>query len=142
MAVNENVWGMMQQHLGYTDEEMKMFRDNPRNVQVMEKGAELMGKTLVFEVIESCNCNSGHKVGDRIVFDGAGNLLTKLCPKRICMYALSTMEKCIFAANELIYAGADPNKMLFKHTGCFDVGVRCGGWGHIVLEFKVEDRKK
>lgn len=141
MTVPETTWSMMQRHMGYTDEEMALFRNNPKNAIVMEKAAELMGKTLVFEVVESCNCNSGHKVGDRIVFDGAGNLITKLNPRRVCIYALTSLEKLIFAANELIYAGADPNGMCFKETGCFDVGVKCGGWGHIVLRLKVEDRK-
>ena len=142
MAVSEETWNMMQRHMGYTDEEMKAFRDNPKNTVVMEKTGELMGRTLVFEVVESCNCNSGHRVGDRIVFDGAGNLLTKLNPKRICIYALSSVGKLIFAANELIYAGADPNAMCFKETGCFDVGVKCGGWGHIALRLKVEEREQ
>ena len=140
MAAPEQTWKFMQQHLGYTDAEMDLFRNNPKNAVVMEQGAALMQKTLVFEVVESCNCNTGHKVGDRIVFDGAGNLITKLNPARVCIYALSSVEKLIFAANELLYAGADPNAMCFKQTGCFDVGVRCGGWGHIVLELKVEDR--
>ncbi len=141
MTVPENTWIMMQRHMGYTDDEMALFRNNPKNAVVMEKASELMGKTLVFEVVESSNCNSGHKVGDRIVFDGAGNLITKLNPRRVCIYALTSLEKLIFAANELIYAGADPNGMCFKETGCFDVGVKCGGWGHIVLRLKVEDRK-
>jgi hypothetical protein len=34
----------------------------------------------------------------------------------------------------------DPNEMRFNRVGCFDVGVRCGGWGHIALEIRVEDR--
>jgi hypothetical protein len=38
-------------------------------------------------------------------------------------------------------AGVDPNEMRFKKTGCFDVGVKCGGWGRIVMECRVEDRK-
>ena len=38
--------------------------------------------------------------------------------------------------------GVDPNETRFKRVGCFDVGVRCGGWGHIVMELKVEDRRK
>jgi hypothetical protein len=58
------------------------------------------------------------------------------------VYALSTVAPLIFTANELFYAGADPNKMLFNRAGCFDVGVQCGGWGNIVLEVRVEDRKK
>ncbi len=51
------------------------------------------------------------------------------------------MASLIFTSNELFYAGVDPNEMRFKRTGCFDVGVQCGGWGHVVLELKMEDRK-
>ncbi len=83
-----------------------------------------------------------HKVGDKFYFDGAGNLITKLSPKRICIYALSSIAGLIFTSNELSYAGIDPNEMRFKRAGCFDVGVQCGGWGHIVLELSVEDRDK
>ena len=46
-----------------------------------------------------------------------------------------------FASNELFYAGVDPNDMRFKRAACFDVGVQCGGWGRIVLELSVQDRK-
>jgi hypothetical protein len=45
----------------------------------------------------------------------------------------------VFAANEMIYAGVDPNKIRFKRASCFDVGLQCGGWGRIVLELRVED---
>ena len=31
--------------------------------------------------------------------------------------------------------------MRFNRVGCFDVGVRCGGWGRIVFEVRMEDRK-
>jgi len=132
----------MKEHLGYNDEEMKRFRENPRNAAVLAKGQELLNKTIVVEVVESKGCNSQHKVGDKFIFDGAGNLLTKKNPKRICIYALAPVAQMIFATNELIYAGADPNKIRFKRAGCFDVGVNCGGWGHIVMEIKVEERQK
>jgi len=132
----------MKEHLGYNDEEMKKFRENPRNADVLAKGQELSNKTIVVEVVESKGCNSQHKVGDKFIFDGAGNLLTKKNPKRICIYALAPVAQMIFTTNELIYAGADPNKIRFKRAGCFDVGVNCGGWGHIVMEIKVEERQK
>jgi uncharacterized repeat protein (TIGR04076 family) len=96
----------------------------------------------VLEVVESHGCNSQHKVGDKFYFDGAGNLLTKLNPSRICIYAMNAVSGLIFTSNEMIYAGVDPNEMCFKRCGCFDVGVKCGGWGRIVMELKVEDRKK
>jgi uncharacterized repeat protein (TIGR04076 family) len=139
--MNKETWKFVQNHLGYTDEEMKKFRENPRNEDIFSKAPALMNKTIVAEVVESHGCNSQHRMGDKFYFDGAGNLITKLCPKRICVYALSSIAPLIFTSNELFYAGADPNEMRFKRTGCFDVGVQCGGWGHIVMELKVEDRK-
>jgi len=142
MKIDERTWKTFQQHLGYNDEEMKRFRENPRNEDVLTKSLGLMNKTIVIKVVESHGCNSQHKVGDKFFFDGAGNLLTQLCPKRICIYALNSVAQLIFASNELFYAGIEPNEMRFRRTGCFDVGVQCGGWGHIVMEIGVEDRDK
>jgi len=118
-----------------------LFRVNPRNADVLSRTPDLMNKTIVIEVIESTGCNSQHKVGDKFYFDGAGNLITKMNPKRVCCFALQSMGGLIFGAHELFYAGVDPNKMRFKRTGCPDVGINCGGWGHITLEFSIEKRK-
>src|SRR4030067_3577011 len=84
-------WKLMKTHLGYTDEEMKKFRENPRNDDVLSKAPELIKKTIVLEVVESHGCNSQHKVGAKLYFDGAGNLLTQLCPKRICFGVVHLM---------------------------------------------------
>ena len=140
MAIEDRVWKLLQKRLGYTDEEMLEFKSNPRNENVLANGSTLMSKTIILEVVESHGCNSGHKVGDRFYFDGAGNVLTQLCPKRVCAYSLSSALMMIFAANEMIYAGVDPNEIRFKRASCFDVGLQCGGWGRIVLELRVEDR--
>jgi len=142
MKVDEATWKIVKEHLGYTDEELELFRSNPKNADIISKIPALMGKTIVAEVVASHGRNSRHKVGDRFYFDSAGNLLTKLNPKRICIHALSVLSTPIFVVNELSFAGVDPNAMRFNRVGCFDVGVRCGGWGHIVLEVKVEDRKQ
>jgi len=142
MKTDEGTWKTFQQRLGYNDEEMKKFRENPRNTDVLAKAPALMNKTIVATVVDSHGCNSQHKIGDKLYFDGAGNLLTHLSPKKICIYALSSIAGLIFTSNELSYAGIDPNEMRFRRAGCFDVGVQCGGWGHIVLELSVEDRDK
>ena len=142
MKVSEDMWKYLQEHLGYTDEEMKLFRQNPRNEDIISKAPALMNKTIVVEVVDSQGCNSQHKVGDKFYFDGAGNLLTKLCPKRICFSALNSAAPLISIVSELFYAGVDPNEMRFKRAGCADVGLKCGGWGHIVMELRVEERQK
>ena len=141
MKINEDVWKFYQNHLGYTDDEMKKFIQNPRNTDVIAKAPALINKTIVIEVVYAHGCNSQHKVGDKFYFDGSGNLLTKLCPKRICFGALHAMPSLISMAHELFYAGVDPNEMRFKRTGCGDVGLDCGGWGRVVMEIRVEERK-
>lgn len=141
MKISEDVWAFMQKHLGYNDDEMKSFRQNPRNEDVLSKAPALMDKTIVIEVIEAHGCNSRHKAGDKFYFDGSGNLLTKLCPSRMCFGALAPLPALISMAHELFYAGVNPNDMRFKRVGCVDVGIHCGGWGRIVMEIRMEDRK-
>ena len=143
MKIDERTWKGVQQHLGYNDEEMKQFRENPRNEYVLSKTDVMLNKTIVAKIIESHGCDSGHKVGDKIYFDGRGiSLLTKLGPSRICIFALHSVALAMPALAELLYAGINPNEMRFKRFGCPDVGIKCGGWGHIVMELGVEDRDK
>lgn len=142
MKISEEMKQNIKEHLGYNDKELNIFLDNPRNIEILSKSLPLLGKTIIAEIVESHGCNSQHKVGDKFYFDGAGNLLTKLCPKKICIYAISELDKLIHSANELFYVGTDPNEMRFKRTSCFDVGLKCGGWGQIVMELSVVDRNK
>jgi len=140
MTIDEKVWDFFQQHLGYSDAEMQTFKEDPRNEHILSKSGELMNKTIVIEVVDSHGCNSRHKTGDKFYLDGAGNLISKLCPRRMCAFALSSFGQAVFGIHELFYAGADPNKMHFKRFGCTDVGIQCGGWGKVVMEIRMEDR--
>ena len=137
VAWNAIKWKFIKKQLGFTNEEMKKFRENPRNEDILNKAPELVKKTIVVEVIDSHGCNSQHKVGDKLYFDALGNLLTKKCPKRICIHALHAITPQIFTVNELLCAGVDPNEMRFKRAACFDMGLECGGWGRIVMEIRV-----
>lgn len=138
MGIKARMWRIVQKHLGYSDHEMEAFRENPRNNAVLAKGFELINKTLILEVVESHGCNSRHKVGEKFYLDGAGNLLAHRCPRKVCTYALHSATLMVFAANEMILAGVDPNKMHFKRANCFDVGLKCEGWGRMVLELSVK----
>jgi uncharacterized repeat protein (TIGR04076 family) len=132
---------IIQKNLGYSDEEMARFKERPQNLDIVDQAPAVMKKIIVAEVVDSRGCNSGHKKGDKLYFDGAGNLLTSKAPSRVCIYAMEAFSKLIYAAVEMAYAGADPNAMRFNRTGCTDVGLECGGWGRIVLEISVQDRK-
>jgi len=142
MAISEDTWKLVQKHLGYTDAEMSIFRADPRNEDAISKTIPMLNKTFVAEVVDSNGCDSGHRVGDKFYFDGRGiSLLTRLGPGRRCIFALHSIALAMPAVAELFYAGVDPNQMRFKRFGCPDVGIKCGGWGHIVMEIRMEDRK-
>ncbi len=140
MQFDEEFKNNLKKHLDYSDEDLKVFMENPSNIELLSNAPKVLNKTIVIEVVESHGCNSQHKVSDKLYFDGVGNLLTKLSPKKICSSALSAVEKLIFAASQLLYADVDPNKMLIKRVGCSDIGLKCGGWGKIVMELRVQDR--
>ncbi len=142
MPIDERMWKITQRHLGYSDDELARFRENPRNEDVLSHGASLKGTRIILEVVESHGCNSNHKVGERFYFDAAGNLLTELCPKKVCGYSLNNAMMMVFTANEMLFAGIDPNKIRFKRSGCFDVGLECGGWGRVILELRVEHQNQ
>ena len=138
-TIEEPVWEFMQGHLGYSDEEMKSFRANPKNAELIAKGMQMMNKEIVFRVIESKGCHSGLKPGDIFCFDAYANLITGKSPAKICIHALEAGACFLYAACELLYHDVDPDKMRYKRFGCLDVGLQCGGWGKVVMEIEVRD---
>lgn len=140
--ISDAAWRELQRHFGYTEEELALFRADPRNELVVLTGRDMRAKTIVFQVVESSGCNSQHLPGTRFFFSGDGNLLTRMGPSRVCAYLLPVMAQAIFGLQELWYAGVDPNRLCFKRAACFDVGVRCGGWGRCVVEARVLGREE
>ncbi len=68
MSIRDSIWNTvkwkaMKAHLGYTDEEMKVFRQNPRNEDVLSNAPAFLKRPIVLEVAKSHGCNSQHKVG-------------------------------------------------------------------------------
>ncbi len=138
--VDEVVLHLIQKRLGYNNEEFALFKNNPRNIELIARYKEFSKKLIVLKVVESKGCNSNHNVGDKFYFDHVGNILTDLCPSKICAYSLNSALMMVFAANEMIFAGMDPNNIRFNRASCFDVGIECGGVGRIVLELSIEDK--
>jgi len=139
--VNEAVWKIMQDKLGYTEEEAKKFKNNPRNVKVMKAAEALMNKTIIFEVVKSHGCNIEHKVGDKFYFSAEGYMLAHKGPKKVCPFILPAMARLVWVIQERIYEGLDPVPS-FNFSHCEDVGIDCGGWGRVVIEAKVIDRQR
>jgi len=51
MDIDQQTWEAVQKHLDYTDEEMKVFKENQRNVDVLSKASALINKLKYLEMI-------------------------------------------------------------------------------------------
>lgn len=134
----EHLERIIQKRLDLPDHEFQIIRDNPKYQRLFANAIQGSRYRLVAEVVESKGCHSRHVVGQRLIFDSSGNLLTEQSPKRICAFLLPNLVVLINAFFENLMNGRDPNEIMFNRTGCFDVGPACGGWGHVVVEMKAE----
>jgi hypothetical protein len=131
---------IIQQRLDLDDQEFQTIRENPKFQRLFENAVKGAKYRIIAEIIESKGCHSGHSVGQKIVFDSAGNLLTRESPERICAFLMPNLTVLINAFFENLMNGRDPNEVMFNRSGCFDVGHLCGGWGHVRYEMRAEVR--
>jgi hypothetical protein len=120
------------------DQDWSIIENNPKFQQLFENAAKASKYRLVAEVIESKGCHSGHIVGQKLVFDSTGNLLTKENPNRVCAFLMPNLTVLINAFFENLMNGRNPNEVMFDTTGCFDTGPSCGGWGHVIVRMRAE----
>ena len=136
MNKNKDLLKITQSIFKYTDEQMDVVTSNPKIMHVIEKIPQLISMDFIFEIDDAHGCGCQHQHGQKIIFNGNGSLNCKDSNANICMYLLQSLTPVIFGAQEFIYAGLDPNDMKFTKVGCLDVGVKCGGFGHVTVNFK------
>jgi len=128
----------------YSEKELKTFHEGGhriRHVERLSKAAPLY--SIEAEVIKSCNCNSGHIEGQKFILDIDGNFITKLCPKRMCVYLISQLTIPVALINERLSEGLSPNDFHFmRYVQCPDAGVECLGYGEVTLKVQVIPRTK
>ncbi|MBI4595524.1 MAG: hypothetical protein HY730_03995 [Candidatus Tectomicrobia bacterium] len=134
----EKLWKRFQQHMGYTDEEMKIFRSDPVKVKMVTESSDFVKTRIVAEVIEATGCHAQHKVGDKIVMNGNGQLLTAQCPEKLCAFAVAALEPSINRIYERFIAHSDPEFKMEEVVQCHDIGLDKGGWGKIYMKVRVE----
>jgi uncharacterized repeat protein (TIGR04076 family) len=137
MDTNE-IWRRFQIHMGYTDEEMKVFRSDPVKVKMVTGTPEFIKCRVIAEVIESHGCHARHKVGDRFVLTPGGQLLTEEGPRNPCLSALVPVSHVLPAISERLMNGSDPGFERFHVVQCADVGLDKGGWGKILMKVYLE----
>lgn len=131
---------IVKKRLALEGKELAAVFENPKYQRLFENAIKGSRYRLVAEVVASKGCHSGHVVGQRIVFDSVGNLMTRESPKRVCAFLMPNLAVLINAFFENLMNGRDPNEVMFNRTGCFDVGPMCGGLGHVQVEMQAEAR--
>ena len=137
MDVNE-LWKRFQKHMGYTDEEMKIFKSDPEKVKMVTETPGFVKSRIVAEVIESQGCHAQHKVGDKFVMNGNGCLITEECPKIMCMFALGPVSRTLPAIYERLIYKTDPDFKRSDIVQCTDIGLDKGGWGKVLMKVYLE----
>jgi len=134
-------WKMFQKHMNLTDEELETYWKNDPIKRIsgpMMGSWEMQNNWLIIEVIYSKCCGNGLKVGDRLYWEGLGNLDTTRS-SRWCMGALQWMGGWIDGIQNAIMNGLDPNDFFPDTFSCPDTGSRCG-WGQVVCRAYVVTR--
>jgi uncharacterized repeat protein (TIGR04076 family) len=138
----ERRWKKFQEMQGYSDEEIAIYKSNPRYAKAMEKASKFLTHNIIVEVVEAHNCNAGHKVGDRFVLTGNGYLIRDENPKLMCIHALGALMPFVYAMWERFYEDLDPAGLLFTTFHCPDVGCKRGGWGELIMRMYAEEVPK
>jgi hypothetical protein len=134
----QQIAAIIRKRLNLEDQDWSVIENNPKFQRLFQNAIEASKYRLVAEVIESVGCHSGHVVGQRLIFDNSGNLLTKENPERVCAFLMPNLTVLMNAFFENLLNGRDPNEVMFNTTGCFDTGPHCGGWGHVVVKMTAE----
>ena len=133
-------WQKFQKHNKYTDEELEIFKADPRRANAAPRlfSREVAGKYLVIEVVESHGCTAKMEVGDRLYFRGLGVLDLRKSSPTWCAHALTGIVAIANMAQDRYVAGMDPNDMVYNHIPCMDVGAKYG-WGQVIMKAYVVD---
>lgn len=128
--------------VGYESSDLEKLQEGDfraRHIRRLAKASGLF--SIEAEVVASRHCNSGHKVGDKLVLDTDGNFIAKLCPKKMCIYLISQLVVPVALINERLSEGLDANQFHFMHyVKCPDIGVDCSGYGEVTVKVEVVPR--
>ncbi len=128
--------------VGYTEQEIEHFHEGGHRIRQVKRLSQAASKySILAEVVHCRNCNSGHTVGQTITLDVDGNFITKLCPKKMCVYLISQLSIPVALINERLSEELEPNDFHFmRYVRCPDTGVECHGYGEVMLKVEVIPR--
>lgn len=140
--MTEEIIKQYAKRVGYTESETERFHKGGHRIRQVKRLSQAASKySIQAEIVSSKHCNSGHKVGQTFILDVDGNFITKLCPKRMCVYLISQLTIPVALINERLSEGLDPNNFHFmRYVRCPDAGVECYGYGEVMLKVQVVPR--
>lgn len=130
--------------VGYAPSEIALLAAGDPRARHIERLSRAASQwSIVAEVIQARHCNAGYKPGDRFVLDVDGNFIAKLCPPRLCVYAMAQLVVPVALINERLSEGLEPNAFHFmRQVSCPDVGVGCEGYGEMKMRVGVRPRRE
>lgn len=130
--------------VGYSELQVESFRKGGHRIRQIRRLSQAASKySILAEVVAAKHCNSGHKKGQSFTLDVDGNFITKLCPKRMCVYLISQLTIPVALINERLSEKLEPNDFHFmRYVRCPDTGVECYGYGEVMLKVQVLPRVK
>jgi uncharacterized repeat protein (TIGR04076 family) len=134
----EKRWEGVQKHLGFSDDELRLFRSYPAHVKAMESAPCFAKMKMVVEVVEAHHCAAGYKPGDRFVVDSEGLLVAEECPEKLCVGAIYSFKPLVDRMWQAFFN--DSTEILHDTVHCPDVGVRRGGAGLVTLRIHAEPK--
>ena len=134
-------WKAFQKHLRYTDEELEVFKADPKRSAAARKlfSPDIMKKDLIVEVVESHGCSTGLKPGDKLFFRGLAILDLKRSCTNWCAHAMGPIPMLATLVQDRFVSGLDINDMLYDHFSCGDTGPMRHGWGQVIMKAYVAD---
>jgi hypothetical protein len=127
----------MQKRMGYSDEQMQSFLQNPRNKRILAQREEMAKINVVFEIVKAEGCALGHQAGEKFVFPKCGAMDLKSSAPKLCAFLMPPMTRLTWLIHERMWEGLEPMP-LFEMGQCDDVGADCGGWGRVLIQARIE----
>jgi len=130
-------WKIVQEITGYTDEELEIFKSDPRRVATalnMIGRPEFGDQTVIIEVTSSKGCPKQLKPGDRLVFRRTCFLVTEKSDPW-CIFAMVNIPMIAGITHERWSSGLDLKEIFFDHISCTGgCGVGNGDFGRVVMK--------
>jgi uncharacterized repeat protein (TIGR04076 family) len=142
--MTEEIIRRFAERVGYTESEIESFHKGGHRIRQVRRLSQAASKySILAEVVSAKHCNSGHKAGQTFILDVDGSFITKLCPKRMCVYLISQLTIPVALINERLSEELEPNDFHFmRYVRCPDTGLECYGYGEVMLKVQVGPRIK